>query len=98
MIQPLSTLTARVLMADKSDPAFGSLIPIAKKISPFAILGKKNTLCSSVPNLRKSGPDCLSANQCPATGAPADTNSSVTTYLSSELLSRHHTSSAKSSQ
>src|SRR3954454_9844271 len=44
--------------------------------------GRIDVRCSSVPYRSRFGPDCRSAIQCAATGAPAASSSSVTAYRS----------------
>ena len=77
--QPPSTRSARVATEARSDPLPASLMPIANAHSARAIAGRNRSRCSSVPKRSSAGPVWRSATQCALTGAPAASNSSVTT-------------------
>jgi hypothetical protein len=75
---PSPLRVALVRIEARSEPESGSLIPMTKKHSPAAMRGRISRRCASVPNFSRFGPDCRSAIQCAATGAPAASSSSVT--------------------
>ncbi|CAL2056186.1 protein of unknown function [Streptomyces murinus] len=77
--QPPGTRSARVRTLARSEPASCSLMPMEKKQRPAAIAGRNRCFCSSVPWARIEGPAWRSATQCAETGAPAASNSSITT-------------------
>ena len=77
--QPEPSGTARVVTLARSEPAFGSLMPMQKKDWPATMRGMWKRRCASLPKRRISGPLCRSAIQCAATGAPAASSSSTST-------------------
>ena len=76
---PSGASVIAVWTAARSEPAFGSLMPMQTKHWPAAIRGSSSCFCASEPYLSKSGPVWRSAIQCAATGAPAARSSSITT-------------------
>ena len=77
--QPPSVLVALVLAAKRSEPEFGSLMPMQKQHSPRAMRGRMSALIVSSPYFSRIGPLCRSAVKWQPTGALAMRNSSVTT-------------------
>ena len=61
--QPPSDGVALARTEARSEPASGSLMPIAKHSSPRAMRGRKYRFCSAVPLAAMFGPDCRSATQ-----------------------------------
>src|ERR1700681_5061745 len=80
--QPPSVLVALVLAANRSEPEFGSLMPIEKQTSPRQMRGRMSILMCSGAYFRSTGPLCRSATKKRRGGALATRISSVTTYPS----------------
>ena len=77
---------AEVRTADTSEPASGSLMPIAHMEVPAMIPGRWARRCSSVPYWRSEGPIWRSAIQELAIGAPSEISASTTAKRSSAVL------------
>ena len=56
MSQPPLVLVALVLAANRSEPEFGSLMPMAKHTSPLQMRGRTSALMRSLPYLRMHRP------------------------------------------
>src|SRR5258708_33529525 len=69
--QPPSVLVALVLAANRSEPEFGSLMPIAKQTSPRQIRGRMSILMCSGAYFSSTGPLCRSATKNRRVGALA---------------------------
>src|SRR3979411_1151541 len=85
--QPPSVLVALVLAANRSEPEFGSLIPIEKQTSPRQMRGRISILMRSGAYFSSTGPLCRSATKKRRVGALAARTSSVTTYRSRNVRS-----------
>ena len=77
--QPPSVLVALVLAANRSEPEFGSLMPIEKQTSPRQMRGRMSILICSGAYFSSTGPLCRSATKKRRVGALATRISSVTT-------------------
>src|SRR4030095_2621278 len=80
--QPPSVFVAFVLAANRSEPEFGSLMPIAKHTSPRQMRGRMSILMFSGAYFKSTGPLWRSATKKRRVGAFATRISSVTTYRS----------------
>src|SRR3981189_1045424 len=61
--QPPSVLVALVLAANRSEPEFGSLMPIAKQTSPRQMRGRMSILMCSGAYFKSTGPLCRAAQK-----------------------------------
>ena len=77
--QPPFVFVALVFAANRSEPEFGSLMPIAKHTSPAQMRGSTSIFTCSGAYFIRIGPLWRSATKCSRTGALATRNSSVTT-------------------
>ncbi len=79
MRQPPSVLVAFVFAANRSEPEFGSLMPMAKHTSPRQMRGRMSILMRSLAYFSSTGPLWRSATKKRRVGAFATRISSVTT-------------------
>src|ERR1700727_835415 len=80
--QPPSVLVALVLAANRSEPEFGSLMPIEKQTSPRQMRGRISILICSGAYFKSTGPLSRSARKKRGGGALATRFSSVPTERS----------------